>query len=200
MTITTATTPISTLLLLLLTIASSTAASVTSLLLLMVSAAATVLLTTTAAALLVHTRHDRLRRLLQNDAFNHLLHLIASIRRTNDGSNAHLGTRCRKGWDLDFSATLVLHFSNDTTGTPNAHSHVLVRNLHLDSQLRRLVLLGTQNIFNHLLGQGSAFPVWMRNRNGTNVWIIRVTRLWDLNVGTAAVLNALDRRSSLSND
>jgi hypothetical protein len=118
---------------LLLTVAAATASSVSTLLLLLVSTTATIAAATAAASvstsLLLGSRHDRLRRLLQNDTLDHLLHLVAPLRRTNHSGDSNLGTWCREGWNLNFSSTLVLHLPNDTTGTPNAHSHVLVRNL-----------------------------------------------------------------------
>jgi hypothetical protein len=62
--------------------------------------------------------------------------------------------------------------------------------LYLQSDMRRLISFRRQQILNHLFGHiGSLFTMWMCNANGSNVGIIRIALLRNLNIGARLILN-----------
>mmetsp|Transcript_6716 Transcript_6716/g.11727 ORF Transcript_6716/g.11727 Transcript_6716/m.11727 type:complete len:272 (-) Transcript_6716:136-951(-) len=149
---------------------------------------------------IIPTRHDALRGLFQNDALYHLLDLCTSFCGSDNSCNAGALARCRKGWNLNFCLCLVLHLPNDAPGATNAHSNILIWNLHLNGYMRNLIALGSKYILNQLLGKICTLRSGVGDTDGPHCRIGRISRLRDLNVGSAPVLNPLDGSTSLPNN
>mmetsp|Transcript_7997 Transcript_7997/g.11874 ORF Transcript_7997/g.11874 Transcript_7997/m.11874 type:complete len:309 (+) Transcript_7997:219-1145(+) len=95
--------------------------------------------TTVATGVVVTSKmsplHDKVTALLHDNPLNHALHLLTALSGTINGNQSIDVSRGTLLWDLNATPRFILHLLDHTAPPSNHHTHVLVRDLHLQGHL-----------------------------------------------------------------